>query len=121
MTRVVFYLLNMFTHVGLSTSLHQLQKLSLMQRVQIIERMQSLNDIKKLKNLCFTGLQFSTGSDFSLFCFFLSQTYLQQFNLLNECKLKLNFKASADYRESKLAKLNAINAIIAAIDSAAEP
>jgi len=29
MTRVVFYLLNMFTHVGVSTSLHQLQKLSL--------------------------------------------------------------------------------------------
>jgi len=41
--------------------------------------------------------------------------------MLNECKLKQNFKTSADYVKSKFAKLNAINTIIAAIDSADEP
>ena len=112
---VVIYLLNMYTHVGVSASMHQIQTMSLTHRLQIIEKMQSLNDLKKLKSLCLLGLSFSHGRDFALISLFFSQASLQEFNMSIECKLKTDFKSTADYKKSKKSKLAAQNALIVSV------
>jgi hypothetical protein len=53
---VVFFLLNIFTHVGLASSIQQVSKLTLQHQIQIAERLQSINDLSKLKALCYTGM-----------------------------------------------------------------
>lgn len=82
---VIFFLLNVFSQIGLPTSSAILPNISLGLRTQFLERLSSLSELKKLRALIYIDLQYSEHLDVT--SLMMSYVFLQYYKTSNEAKI----------------------------------
>ncbi len=111
---MIFFLLNIFTQVGLPTAAGISPNISVNQRAQFLEKLSSLHDLKKLRALCYIDLQYS--EQLAISSLMMSYVFLQYYQTSNEAKIMKSYKELSYYKDMRQFHKQASNCVIATLN-----
>ena len=111
---VIFFLVNVFSQVGLPSASGIHPGMLLSQRAQLLEKMSSLHDLKKLRALLYIDLQYSEHLEVT--SLLMSFVFLQYYQTSNESKILKGYSELSEYKDMKQFHKQASNCVVAALN-----